>query len=103
MDRRDFVKTSTAAGLAAAFPSPMLYLPKAVKPVVISDLSGIRYRNDGPRTAVEEAFLRITRGEDVLDALIAGVNIPENDPAETGIGFGALPNADGAVQLDASC
>jgi N4-(beta-N-acetylglucosaminyl)-L-asparaginase len=102
MDRRDFVKT-TAAGLAAAFPAPSLYLPTAVKPVVISDLSGIRYRNGGPRTAVEEAFLRITRGEDVLDALIAGVNIPENDPEETGIGYGALPNADGVVQLDASC
>ena len=38
-----------------------------------------------------------------LDALIAGVNIPELDPEETGIGYGALPNADGVVQLDASC
>jgi N4-(beta-N-acetylglucosaminyl)-L-asparaginase len=103
INRRDFVKTTTAAGLAAAFPAPDLYLPKAVKPVVISDLSGIRYKNSGARAAVEEAFLRITRGEDVLDALIAGVNIPENDPLETGIGYGALGNADGVVQLDASC
>jgi N4-(beta-N-acetylglucosaminyl)-L-asparaginase len=31
------------------------------------------------------------------------VNIPELDPEETGIGYGALPNADGVVQLDASC
>ena len=102
MKRRDFVKTTAATGLAAAFPTPALYLPRAVKPVVISDYSGIHYRNGGPRTAVEEAFLRITRGEDVLDALIAGVNIPELDPLETGIGYGALPNADGVVQLDAS-
>src|SRR5690606_3454354 len=42
-------------------------------------------------------------GSDVLDALIAGVNIPELDPEETGIGYGSLPNADGVVQLDASC
>jgi N4-(beta-N-acetylglucosaminyl)-L-asparaginase len=45
----------------------------------------------------------ITEGGDVLDALIAGVNIPELDPLETGVGYGALPNADGVVQLDASC
>src|SRR5688572_865273 len=100
--RRDFVKTGTAAGLAATFPAPSLYLPKALKPVVISDHSGIVFKNGGPRSAVEEAFLRITQGEDVLDALIAGVNIPELDPTENGIGYGALGNADGVVQLDAS-
>ena len=102
LDRREFVKTSAAAAVAAVVPAPSLYLPRAVKPVVISDYSGIHYRNGGPRTAVEEAFMRITRGEDVLDALIAGVNIPELDPQETGIGYGALPNAEGVVQLDAS-
>lgn len=35
--------------------------------------------------------------------MIAGVNIPELDPLETSVGFGGLPNADGVVQLDASC
>jgi len=44
----------------------------------------------------------MTEGEDMLDALVAGVNIPELDPAERGIGYGGLPNADGNVQLD-SC
>ena len=39
---------------------------------------------------------------DVLDALIAGVNIVELDPADTSVGYGGLPNADGVVQLDAS-
>jgi N4-(beta-N-acetylglucosaminyl)-L-asparaginase len=98
MHRREFIKTTTAAAVA-----PIVYTPHAVRPVVISDYSGIHYRNGGPRTAVEEAFGRIVKGEDVLDALIAGVNIPELDPLETGIGYGALPNADGVVQLDASC
>jgi N4-(beta-N-acetylglucosaminyl)-L-asparaginase len=102
MDRRDFVKSTAAAGLAAAFPAPALNVRTAVKPVVIADYSGFEFKNGGPRNAVEEAFLRITRGDDVLDSLIAGVNIPELDPLETGIGYGALPNADGVVQLDAS-
>jgi N4-(beta-N-acetylglucosaminyl)-L-asparaginase len=100
MLRREFIASVPAVWLPVA---PMLHLPRAVKPVVISDYSGIHYRNGGPRTAVEEAFARIVKGEDVLDALIAGVNIPELDPLETGIGYGALPNADGVVQLDASC
>jgi len=74
-----------------------------VKPVVISDVSGIRWKNGGPVCAVEKAFQMITSGADVLDAIIAGINIPEQDPEETGIGFGGLPNADGIVQLDSCC
>jgi N4-(beta-N-acetylglucosaminyl)-L-asparaginase len=52
---------------------------------------------------VETAFSRMVDGEDVLDALIAGVNILELDPAETSVGYGGLPNAEGVVQLDACC
>src|SRR5690606_9646083 len=37
-----------------------------------------------------------------LDALVAGVNIVELDPADTSVGYGGLPNAEGVVQLDAS-
>jgi isoaspartyl peptidase/L-asparaginase-like protein (Ntn-hydrolase superfamily) len=72
-----------------------------VKPAVISDLSGFVYKNGGPMNAVERAFEMIVGGSDVLDALIAGVNIPEQDSTETGIGYGGLPSADGVVQLDA--
>lgn len=122
VSRRDFVRTSAAiAGAAAVAPdallaaelapaastpplgAPTILVQRAVKPVVIADHSGYTFRNGGPRNAVEEAFLRITRGDDVLDALIAGVNIPELDPEETGIGYGGLPNADGVVQLDSCC
>ena len=118
MNRRKFVQAATlgiaagAAGPVAASEAgpttslegaPWVYTPQLVRPVVISDLSGFRYRNGGPQNAVERAFAGITAGEDVLDALIAGVNIPELDPDESGIGFGGLPNADGVVQLDACC
>jgi len=102
--RRDFVKS---AALVAATPSAArsaeLLLQRTVRPVVISDYSGFEFTNGGKENAVARAFRLITEGKDVLDALIAGVNIPENDPLETGIGYGALPNAEGIVQLDSSC
>lgn len=108
MKRRDFVRTAAAASVAGAVPrpldgAPVVYTPQSVSPVVISDTSGIRFTNGGPESAVERAFRGIVEGEDVLDALMAGVNIPELDPTETGIGYGGLPNADGVVQLDACC
>jgi N4-(beta-N-acetylglucosaminyl)-L-asparaginase len=52
---------------------------------------------------VRVAYDRIVRGEDTLDAIIAGVNIQELDPDDQSVGLGGLPNADGVVQLDASC
>lgn len=107
--RREFVKTGSAAGVAAAAAgrsapeSLELLLPKAVSPVVISSANGNRFKNRGPRTCVEEAFGRIVKGEDVLDALIAGVNIVELDPEDDSVGYGGLPNAEGVVQLDSCC
>lgn len=109
MSRRDFVRTGAAAGIVAAGAgpafgqAPTVLTPKSVQPVVVSSANGNKYKNGGPRTCVEEAFQRIVKGEDVLDALIAGVNIVELDPEEDGVGYGGLPNADGVVQLDASC
>jgi N4-(beta-N-acetylglucosaminyl)-L-asparaginase len=41
-------------------------------------------------------------GADTLDAVIAGINIPELDPDENGVGYGALANEEGVVELDAS-
>ena len=111
LTRRDFVRSTTAT-LAAAATVPAaaaparsaeLLLQRTIKPVVIADYSGFEFTNSGKENAVARAFRLITEGKDVLDALIAGVNIPELDPLDTGIGFGALPNADGVIELDASC
>src|SRR6185369_7145341 len=49
-----------------------------------------------------KAFTMITAGSDVLDAVIAGVNIVELDPLDDSVGYGGLPNAEGIVQLDSS-
>jgi len=80
-----------------------MLIPQSVKPIVVASSNGHEYRNGGTKTGVEIAFDGIVRGDDVLDALIAGVNICELDPLDTSVGYGGLPNADGVVQLDASC
>jgi N4-(beta-N-acetylglucosaminyl)-L-asparaginase len=107
--RRDFVRTSAFAGLTlAGTKSSVLQFPNilaqsAVKPIVISSANGNRFKNGGDMTAMQKAFTMITQGADVLDAVIAGVNIVELDPLDDSVGYGGLPNADGVVQLDSSC
>ena len=105
--RRQFVQTSTA-GIAVAATRPVFGSAPAVqtsgvKPVVVASANGNRYKNSGPVTGVQRAFEMIVKGSDVLDAVIAGVNLCELDPEESGVGFGGLPNADGVVQLDSCC
>lgn len=101
-NRRDFLVSSAAAAAAlslkpgaaqAATPAPSL--TAASRPVVIASSNGIR--------GVKVAYDQIVKGADTLDAIIAGVNIQELDPDDQSVGLGGLPNADGVVQLDASC
>jgi N4-(beta-N-acetylglucosaminyl)-L-asparaginase len=93
------------AGLAesqAAEQAPQAITRGAVKPMVISSANGNRSKDTEGLTCVARAFKMITAGADVLDAVVAGVNIVELDPEDTSVGYGGLPNADGVVQLDSS-
>jgi N4-(beta-N-acetylglucosaminyl)-L-asparaginase len=107
VNRREFIMTGAAASIAAAAEAQTAGAPATagggVRPVVISSANGHQYKNGGTQTCVERAFAMMTEGKDVLDALIAGVNIVELDPEDTSVGYGGLPNAEGVVQLDASC
>jgi len=110
LNRRDFILAGATAGLAAAASpgallgqAPAVIAPKSVKPVVISSANGNRFKNGGDVTCVQKAFLMITQGADVLDALVAGVNLLELEPEEDSVGYGGLPNAEGVVQLDSCC
>src|SRR6187549_14446 len=105
INRREFVVTGAAAGLALKLPveAPYVITRSASKPMVIASGNGNEYKNGGTQTAVEKAFSMITSGSDVLDAVVAGVNIVELDPLDNSVGYGGLPNAEGVVQLDACC
>jgi N4-(beta-N-acetylglucosaminyl)-L-asparaginase len=99
LSRRTFLK---ALGVTPLIPHPMRParpLPPAArwaaKPVAIASANGLR--------AVQKAFDMLMQGADTLDAIVEGVKIQELDPNDDSVGYGGLPNADGVVQLDASC
>ena len=102
--RRDFIARTAAAAAtltlterlhAMRLAMPVLPAIGAGVPRIVSSTNGLR--------GVARAFEMIQRGDDTLDAIIAGVNIQELDPDDDSVGLGGLPNADGVVQLDASC
>ncbi|MFN2452719.1 MAG: N(4)-(beta-N-acetylglucosaminyl)-L-asparaginase [Pyrinomonadaceae bacterium] len=111
INRRKFVIAGTAGLTAAASAAPLMLSGQApavirrgsAKPVVISSANGNKFKNGGDVTCVQKAFTMMMQGADVLDALIAGVNIVELDPLDDSVGYGGLPNANGVVQLDSSC
>jgi N4-(beta-N-acetylglucosaminyl)-L-asparaginase len=105
------MQSSVAGGLTLAVTpralfgqAPTVMNSKTVKPVVVASANGNKFKNGGDMTCVQKAFTMMTSGNaDVLDALIAGVNIVELDPLDDSVGYGGLPNADGVVQLDSCC
>jgi N4-(beta-N-acetylglucosaminyl)-L-asparaginase len=64
-------------------------------PVVVSSANSLK--------PVERAHALLTAGSDPLDAVVEAVKIQELDPEDDSVGYGGLPNAEGVVQLDASC
>ncbi len=97
IERRDFLKLTSAAGVAGGLFSveKLSAAPPAGSiPVVIASQNGLK--------ATAKAMEIIHAGGKPLDAVIAGVNIVEEDPNDTSVGYGGLPNEDGEVELDAS-
>ncbi|MEX0603053.1 MAG: N(4)-(beta-N-acetylglucosaminyl)-L-asparaginase [Bacteroidota bacterium] len=101
MKRRDFLKSAALVGVGTAAGVHLntalggaLQTRSAVKPVVVASENGL--------VATARSMELIRGGSDALDAIIAGVNIVENDPKDTSVGYGGLPNEEGVVELDAS-
>ena len=107
LTRREFVKTGAAAvpivgALASArlaeasgVAAPSVRRAQAARTCVVASANGMR--------AVQRAYDLIQQGMDTLDAVVEGVKIQELDPNDQSVGYGGLPNAEGVVQLDASC
>jgi N4-(beta-N-acetylglucosaminyl)-L-asparaginase len=92
--RRDLIKGAVVLPLAAKIPSPGAKPSPAARPLAIASHNGLR--------AVEKAYGIVAAGGDPVDAVVAGVNIVEDDPNDITVGYGGIPNEEGVVQLDAS-
>jgi N4-(beta-N-acetylglucosaminyl)-L-asparaginase len=104
INRRDFVRNSVLAGAVAGLSSATLAKgqTKNSLPVVVSSgLPKFLYPGDRLKGA-EKAMQLLRAGSDPLDAVIAGVNVYEDDSQDITVGYGGLPNEDGEVELDAS-
>lgn len=98
--RRKFLKSATISSAALLAGSSLM--PKTSKametaksgPIVVSTW-------DFGKTANVGAWEILGKGGRALDAVEAGVRIPEADPTNQTIGYGGLPDRDGRVTLDA--
>lgn len=91
LNRRRFLSVSSLAGLLPSLSFGAT--PAAGGPLVVSTW------NQPKANAAAQAVL-VQNGR-ALDAVEAGVRIPEADPNDTSVGYGGLPDRDGRVTLDA--
>jgi isoaspartyl peptidase/L-asparaginase-like protein (Ntn-hydrolase superfamily) len=98
INRRKFIKSVSLLAGTLPFVKPLNFSKYAKlqteKPIVISTW-------DFGLPANEEAWKVLSSGGRVLDAVEAGVKIPEGDPNVNTVGYGGLPDRDGHVTLDA--
>ena len=98
-DRSPSRRAVLGAGAAASLALPLsarapAILRRRAGPVSVASANGLK--------SVEIAVARMKDGWRPVDAAVAGVEPVENDPEDTSVGYGGLPNEDGVVELD-SC
>jgi N4-(beta-N-acetylglucosaminyl)-L-asparaginase len=110
--RRDFVKTSVLGAVAAGVGTRAEESKPAAaaqehsaqqtgqsgsykRPIIVCAYNGLNYLDD--------AFAFLKSGGDTLDAALRVVKGPEDDPNDTSVGLGGIPNEEGVVELDACC
>jgi len=95
MQRRKFIGISAlTASLASVKINSNAQTKPAGGPIVISTW-------DFGKAANAEAWKTLSAGGRAVDAVEAGVKIPEADPNNQSVGYGGLPDRDGRVTLDA--
>src|SRR5437763_13656666 len=108
MKRREFLSglAVTSASLAAgqvtrstdnsaAQGKPAAPAAGGGKNIIICARNGFSY--------IDAGYEKLLEGADTLDAAIAVISGPENDPNDDSVGLGGLPNEECVVELDSCC
>lgn len=99
INRRKFVQSSFLSSAALFFGKTIFASANSAlvknNPVVVSTWAANVKAN-------AEAWKILDANGKALDAVEAGVQIPESDPNDQSVGYGGLPDRDGKVTLDAS-
>lgn len=105
MNRRKFLTHSALKSLALGVTIPSLSnacnaskqgrlsTNTDLLPLVLSTWNNVKANN--------VAYAELEKGQSALDAVEAGVNVPEADPGDQSVGYGGRPDRDGNVTLDA--
>ncbi len=97
--RRKFIQASVLGSVVIAGNKKIL--AQSVLPAPVIDQPVVVSTWDFGKTANAEAWKILAAKGRALDAVEAGVKIPEADPSNQTIGYGGLPDRDGHVTLDA--
>src|SRR5580693_8854950 len=110
VSRRDFIATAVAGSLSVGLPDIAVKAqdssssktssapgkrPVVARPIIVCAHNGFNYLDD--------AYAFLAGGGDTLDAALRVVKGPEDDPNDTSVGLGGIPNEEGVVELDACC
>ncbi|MBJ7879812.1 N(4)-(beta-N-acetylglucosaminyl)-L-asparaginase [Gelidibacter salicanalis] len=106
-DRRDFIKKAALGtiGISSVLSCTSVTSATAAVPVVSSGKKGskpfvISTWNHG-LPANDETWKQLKNGKSAIDAIEAGMRIPEADPKVRSVGYGGFPDREGKVTLDA--
>ena len=104
INRRNFIAAAAAASASLSLDlqaqtlpgyKPPAAGPKPESPVIICAANGYNY--------IDRGFQVLTDGGDTLDAVMAVITGPEDDPNDDSVGLGGLPNEECVVELDSCC
>jgi N4-(beta-N-acetylglucosaminyl)-L-asparaginase len=103
VSRRDFLSSAVVGTLSLGLTdsrsdaqgSAKSNSPSGKRPIIVCANNGFNYLDD--------AYAFLAGGGDTLDAALRVVKGPEDDPKDTSVGLGGLPNEEGVVELDACC
>jgi N4-(beta-N-acetylglucosaminyl)-L-asparaginase len=98
--RRKFLQSTIAGSAAVLSGQSLLAMSEASYPVTKGNPIVISTWDFG-KAANAEAWKILAAGGRALDAVEAGVKVPEADESNQSVGYGGLPDRDGRVTLDA--